>query len=174
MDSFVEQLVTKKKTKAQIAVIVMIIIAAALLFGASIWLLRYFKLIAAAAMVAICYGAWHLITSQNIEYEYCVTNGDMDIDRIIAQRKRERLVSVSGRKIESAGRYYADRWVGCAVDRTVVAAPSLEEENLYYFTYRSKKRGHTLVVFQPDERVKQAVLESLPKLVQMDWEKSEQ
>ena len=121
--------------------------------------------------MGIFYGAWYLLTAQNIEYEYCVTNGDIDIDRIVAQRKRRRIVSVSGKKIESAGRYVPEKWAGRPMDRTVIAAPSDREDNLYYFTYHSKKRGHTLVVFQPDDRVKDSFYEGLPKLVQLDFNK---
>ncbi len=173
MDSFVEQLVTKKKTKGQIAAMVLTVALAVLLLAGAVVLFFFIGIWAAAFAIAIFYGAWYLLTSQNIEYEYCVTNGDIDIDRIVAQRKRERIVSVAGRKIESAGKYRPEKWVGRSIDRFVVAAPSAEEDNLYYFSYRSKKRGHTLVVFQPDDRVKQSLYEGLPKLVQLDWNKDE-
>ncbi len=173
MDSFVEQLVKKKKSGAQIAAIVVTITVAVLLLAVCILFLSILGAFAVIAMAAIAYGAWYLLTAQNIEYEYCITNGDIDIDRIVAQRKRKRIVSVGGHKIESAGRYAPEKWAGRQVDRTVVAAPSDKEDNLYYFSYHSKKRGHTLVVFQPNERVKDAFRESLPRLVQLDWDKSE-
>ena len=106
-----------------------------------------------------------------MEFEYSITNGDVDIDRIVARRKRNRLVSVRGQKIESAGKYDAARMQNRPFDRTVMAASSLAEEGLYYFTYHSKKSGSTIVIFQPDERVKDAFYKSLPKLVQLDWDK---
>ncbi len=171
MDSFVEQLVKKKKSPAQIAAMVVTVVVALLLVAGCVLFMAILGIFAVLAIAAIAYGAWYLLTAQNIEYEYCVTNGDIDIDRIVAQRKRKRIVSVAGRKIESAGRYLPEKWAGRSVDRTVIAAPSAEEEGLYYFSYHSKKRGHTLVVFQPNDRVKDAVYESLPKLIQLDWNK---
>ena len=46
-------------------------------------------------IIVIGYVGYLLITSRNIEYEYAVTNGDLDIDKIIAQRKRrEYLVQI--------------------------------------------------------------------------------
>ena len=173
MDIFVEQLVKKKKTMGQILAIASTILLAIFLLALSILFLRGLGPIAAIVIVAVFYGAWYLLTAQNIEYEYCVTNGDIDIDRIVAQRKRERIVSVSGCKIESAGKYVPEKWDRRSVDRVVIAAPSDREDNLYYFTYRSKKRGHTLVVFQPDERVRESFSEGLPKLVQLDWNRQE-
>ncbi len=171
MDTFVEQLVKKKKSAGQILAIIGIVLAALFLLAVSIVFISVVGAFAAFVIVGIFYGAWYLLTAQNIEYEYCVTNGDIDIDRIVAQRKRRRIVSVSGKKIESAGRYVPEKWAGRQIDRTVIAAPSDREDNLYYFTYHSKKRGHTLVVFQPDERVKDSFYEGLPKLVQLDFNK---
>ncbi len=171
METFVEQLVKKKKSTGQVLAIIGTVLLALVLLAVSLVLISIIGPIAALVIVGIFYGAWYLLTAQNIEYEYCVTNGDIDIDRIIAQRKRQRIVSVSGKKIESAGRYVPEKWAGRPMDRTVIAAPSDREDNLYYFTYHSKKRGHTLVVFQPDERVKDSLYEGLPKLVQLDWDK---
>lgn len=171
MDFFVEQLVKKKKSAGQILAIVGTVLLALVLLAISILLIQFTGAISMLIVVGVFYGAWYLLTAQNIEYEYCVTNGDIDIDRIVAQRKRKRIVSVSGKKIESAGRYVPEKWVGRPMDRTVIAAPSDREDNLYYFTYHSKKRGHTLVVFQPDERVKNSLYEGLPKLVQLDFDK---
>lgn len=171
MDIFVEQLVKKKKSVGQILAIIGIIFAAVLVLALTVLLIGMVRAFAAFIIVGVFYGAWYLLTAQNIEYEYCVTNGDIDIDRIVAQRKRHRIVSVSGHKIESAGRYVPEKWAGRPMDRTVIAAPSEHEDNLYYFTYHSKKRGHTLVVFQPDDRVKDSFYEGLPKLVQLDFNK---
>ena len=173
MDTFVEQLITKKKSGAQIAVMVMTLVFALILIALAVLLfLLGFGFLSLIAIAAIIYGTYYLLTCQNVEYEYCITNGDIDIDRIIARRKRERVVSVAGRKIESAGKYVPEKWTNRNVDRVVVAAPSLQEENLYFFSYHSKKHGHTLVAFQPDERVRAAMYEGLPKLVQLDWNKT--
>lgn len=171
MDTFVEQLVKKKKSVGEIIKIAGILLITSILVVASVLLFRILGAFSTFIIVGVFYGAWYLLTAQNIEYEYSVTNGDIDIDRISGQRKRTRIVSVSGRKIESAGKYNAEKWAGRKVDRTVMAAPSDRDDNLYYFTYHSKKRGHTLVVFQPDDRVKQSLYDGLPKLVQLDWDK---
>ena len=172
MDIFVEQIVTKKKDGKQIAIIAGTVVLAALLLCLVVLFYAYLYILVPLLLFGVGYGAWWLITQQNIEYEYSVTNGDIDIDQIIARRKRKRIVSVGGHKIESAGRYDPAKWANRRMDRVVMAAPSLKEDGLYFFTYRSKKRGHTLVVFQPDQRVSDAFYKGLPRLVQLDWEKS--
>ncbi|UKI37385.1 MAG: DUF6106 family protein [Clostridiales bacterium] len=38
----------------------------------------------------VVYGAYILITHFNVEYEYILTNGDIDIDKIIAKKKEKK------------------------------------------------------------------------------------
>ncbi len=170
MDTFVEQIVAKKKDGKELAFIIGTVFAALMVALLAFAFVGVFSIVL-IVWIAVGYGAWWVITSQNIEFEYSVTNGDVDIDRIVARRKRNRIVSVRGQKIEQAGKYDPARFQNRSFDRTVMAASSLKEEELYYFTYHSKKRGSTLVVFQPDERVREAFYKSLPKLVQLDWNK---
>lgn len=168
LDTFVEQIIVRKKTTAQVAMAVLTMAVASVLIVFSFLFLTPY---APMLLLPIGVAMWWLLTGMNSEYEYCITNGDIDIDRIIARRKRERVVSVSLHKVETAGRYDPAKWQGRSVDRRVVAAPSEKEEGLYCFSYRSKKRGHTLVIFQPDDRVKEAVRAGLPRLLQNEWDK---
>ena len=163
MDTFIEQIVRKKKGIKEWAIIVGVLLAAVVL-TALVWI---FGILPVIVTVGVVYSAWWLISGQSSEYEYCVTNGDIDIDQIIARRKRRRLVSVAGRKVESLLPYDPAKPQG-VYQRIVVAAPSLDADGLWIFTYHSKKNGHTQVVFQPEPRVLQALYGGLPKLVQMD------
>lgn len=166
MDVFAEQLIARKKTPAQIMCAILIGILTFLLVAILfIWLTPFFLML----VLPIGVGVWWLLSGMNIEHEYCITNGVIDIDRITARRKRERMVSVSIEKLESAGRYDPARWEGRQLDRTVMAAASLKEDDLYCFSYRSKKKGYTLVIFQPDERIREAFAAGLPRLMQKEW-----
>lgn len=164
MDTFFEQIVKQKKGAKEWAIITGVMAAASVLLCLA---LMYLGSLIIIAVVGIGYGAWWLSTTQNVEFEYCVTNGDIDVDKIIARRKRVRLVSVAGRKIRALAPYDPEKPLG-KFQRTVVVAPSLKEEGLWYFTYHSKKNGDTLVIFMPDDRVLGAFYDGLPKLVQMD------
>ncbi len=164
MDTFVEQIVKKKKDGKDIALIVGIWILFVIVSAAAVLFLRMLGFL---ILCGAGYGAWWLTTERSREFEYSLTNGSIDIDEIIAQRKRKRIVSVNGEKLESAGVYDAAAQ-NRPFDRRVMAAPSETEEGLWYFTYHSKKNGHTLVIFQPDERVLAAFRDSLPKLLQLE------
>lgn len=45
--------------------------------------------LAAAAL----YGGYYLTTKLDVEYEYIFTNGEIDVDKITAQRSRKRLIT---------------------------------------------------------------------------------
>ena len=98
MDTFMEKIVAKKQTPKDMLTKAGIIIAIPVVyilimnipvisqFLSGLWLFL---------IAALIYGGYHLIRSRNIEYEYIVTNGDLDIDKIIARRKRKRIFSAN-------------------------------------------------------------------------------
>ena len=172
MDSFCEQIVQKKKGVKEWLIIATVIVGAlAVLF---LVLTALVNMLIIVALVG-GYAVWWLITAQNVEYEYCVTDAEMnvsiDVDQITARRKRKRLVSVSARKIEHLLPFDPQAPMG-KYQRALSVAPSLQAEGLWYFTYHSKKNGSTFVVFQPDERVLRQLYAGLPKLVQMDTDRA--
>lgn len=154
MDTFFEQIVKKKKSFTEWLIILGGIAAGIVLIALS-WI--FLGSLGAIIIVGVLYGAWWLITMQNKEYEYCVTNGDIDIDLIIARRSRKRIVSVVKRKIEVLAPYSVGSVRKDGFSRIVIASESEKENGLWYFTYHSKKNGHTLVVFHPNERVLNAL-----------------
>ena len=172
MDTFFEQIVKKKKSVSEWAGIVATVVLAVALMVV-LWIFN-FPLLTPLLIIGVGYGAWWLVTGLNVEYEYCVTNGDIDIDLITAKRKRKRIVSVVGRKVESLLPYDAAKVDEKAYQRVVIAAPSKKETGLWCFTYHSKKSGHTLVVFQPDQRVLRAFFDGLQSLVKIETRRAMQ
>lgn len=167
MDTFVEQIVRKKKQLIDWVMIFGICIAAAIVSWA-IWKFVNFLL---PMIVLVVWGAWWLITNRNQEFEYSITNGEMDVDCIIAQRRRKRLCTITCSKVEAYGELAKADLTGKKFDHTIMAAPAVNTDGNYYFVYRSKKHGRTLVIFHPDERVQQAFFNALPRLMQIQLEK---
>lgn len=166
MDTFIEQIIQKRKGGKEYAIIFGVIVLGLLLIVAC-WL--FLPMLTIFVLAGVGFGGWYLITEQSKEFEYSVTNGSIDVDMIIARRRRKRVVSVSGSKLEALLPYDPSHPVNAAAyQRVVMAAPSDREEGLWYFTYHSKKNGHTMVIFQPEQRVLQALYSGLNKLVQMD------
>ncbi len=167
MDIFAEQIVKKKKTALDWLFAVAVAVVAAVVSFA-IWKYVNFLL---PMIVLVVWGAWWLITNRNLEYEYSITNGEMDVDCIIAQRRRKRLCSITCSKVEEYGKLSTVVLTGKKIDHTIMAASSAQDAENYYFIYRSKMHGRTLVIFQPNERIRQAFYAALPRLMQMQMDK---
>ena len=100
MDTFNEYIVQHKKgVKEHLTIIGMVLGAILLiftLFAFAKYLQSFFLLFVGAVFYLLYVG----ITMQNTEYEYSVTNGEVDIDKITARRKRQRIISVHSRTFE--------------------------------------------------------------------------
>jgi len=168
LDFYTEQIVKKKKGIVGWSILAAILVGAIAIIYVGLLMPQLFLMI----MLGVGFGMWYLIGTQNVEFEYCVTNGDIDIDQIVAQRRRKRIVSVRGQKLQTIAPLTEDALKGKKVDRFVMAAPSLNEEGNWYFTYTSKKSGFTAVVFQPNEKVLYSIHRGLPRLAQIEMEKA--
>ena len=167
MDVFVEQLIRRKGGVPYFLAVFGLTLAALAIIAVSFLFLG--GMIGALLIVGAGYGWWWLFRNLTVEYEYSVTNGDIDIDLIRGKSRRQRIVSVRGEKIESMARYAGEDLT--RYDRVVKAISGDEGEELWIFTYQSKKNGRTAVVFQPEERVLTALIEGLPYLLQRDVKK---
>jgi hypothetical protein len=166
-DIFVERMIKQQKGVKEWAAILGIVWLALLVVGTFVLIpfLWPFLLLVTAGT---CFGVWYVVTSQSREAEYIVTNGTVDIDLIIAKRRRRRIVSVPGERIESmepCDPAEIRRLLGKSggFDRRVMAGISPFAPDAWMFTYKSKKNGRTVVVFHPDEKVLDAVTGGLPR-----------
>lgn len=169
LDVFIEQIIKKRKTAAQWALEVLLIVAAAALIAALAFVMVFgmlgpFSMFAGLLALGVGYGAWRLATSLSVEFEYSVTNGIFDVDRIVAQRSRKRLVSSKCEDFEEFGKYDPARLQGRTFDTRIMAA-NPDAENLYYGVVRVKDLGRVLVVFEPNDKVLATVKRFLPAQV---------
>ncbi len=168
MDHYKEQLVILKKTGKDRGIIALVLAAALLIVVGGFFLINIFPPIGVIYFVAcagVVYGGYWVISGLFTEMEYCVTNGDIDIDKITGRRKRRRVVSVRGDKIESLEPF--DGTLPEGFDRTVMAASSLDAPGCWRFTYYSKKNGRTQVIFEPEDAVLDELVTGLSRPLQL-------
>jgi hypothetical protein len=159
MDSFVEQIVSKrsetKDTLKRFAFVfggsVLFIIS---LFG-MLWIGAFSLLIGFGALFL----AWYFIQSTFIEYEYIITNHEMDIDKIIAKKRRKRLITIKINKAEAWGEYTEGKENDALV---TVQAHDCGYKNLWYIITVHEKHGKTAVLFSPNNSVLEAMNKSVP------------
>lgn len=151
MDRFSEQLVAKQPTGKDMFLRGLYIAAAMLLIGVFVFFLGAFGMwiIVLALSAAVIWGLVWLLQGTSVEYEYIVTNDDLDIDKIIGRRKRKRLITVSLRSVKELSEYTPDKVVSADVS---VIAHDETGIGMYYVVCENEKYGDLAVVFNPDKR----------------------
>ncbi|MBQ2391237.1 MAG: hypothetical protein II306_05660 [Clostridia bacterium] len=168
MDTFFEQIVVRRKRPLEQATFFLSIFFGALAIFVSLFLtIAVFGLFILVA-VGIGVGMWWMISRSYVEYEYSITNSYFDIDRITGKKKRERLISTECSAFEEIGLYtpeVAARFKQRSFDARVTAC-NIGDEGLYYIIVRHPRLGNTLVIIQPDDRIKSALKKFVPRTVQ--------
>ncbi|MCD8094768.1 MAG: DUF6106 family protein [Ruminococcus sp.] len=166
MDTFKEYIVKKELTQSEKISRICIIVASIALafFFIAITLgtvLMMFGIIFAGLSV---YFGWQIITRFFVEYEYIVTNSDLDIDKITNQSKRKRLCTVDLHKVSECGKYSGN--VTVSEDETLIQAsannPELDD---YYLRFTHKTFGNAVLVFTPSIEVLELIQQFFPRTV---------
>lgn len=150
MDHYNEQLIQKQTEPKDIVIRVLIAIATVLLILVSVTATLMFNFTPLILVAfGVCYLAYLLFSGTFTEYEYIVTNNDLDIDRITGKRKRKRLVTVKLNTVKQWGEYTGKE--GGNVSTTVMASDASGYDAWYILADHSKY-GHIMVIFTPSEQ----------------------
>ena len=170
MEVFTEQLVAKKLTTSSRILKALTFISAgllALIFFLISLVPGSWSFIALFAAAGVCYGAWILIKSFSIEYEYILTNSDLDIDKIVGKSRRKRLISLNLKNLEimapineSHKRELENPNVKVKID-----ASSGDTTTAYFIKIMHEKKGLMLLLFDPNEKIIHGIKSAAPRKV---------
>ncbi len=164
MDTFFEQIVRVKKTGKDYGIIIGIWIAACLVsYFAMLFLARLLPL-ALAAIFLVFYGAFKLSKMRFIEYEYIVTNDCLDIDKIVAKSSRKRVMSIDVKNVSSIEKFSLGAKLPEGAEKTLVACDA-DSNEAYILTASAEGKGRSVLVFTPNDRVKEGIVKFLPKYI---------
>ncbi len=158
MDTFFEQIVVIKKTAKDIALLGLIWLLALVI---SVFAFLFLSGLGLIIMAACIYGAFRLSNFFFNEYEYIITNGVMDIDRIIAKSSRKREASFDLTKVDRLEKYNPNMKINGNFQKKIFACNKWDE-NAFLLTADG---GKILLVFSPDERIKSAIIKYVPKFL---------
>lgn len=169
MDTFIEKIVMKRKGLPDN------LITAGIIFGALILIMLSLSIKVIAQLgiglfliAGIGYLAYRLITSRNVEFEYIVTNGEIDIDKIISRRKRKRIFSASCKEFDILSPVKSNSFSQSvqSIKNRIDASSSIDSQDAYFATlnYKGEK---TLLIFEPDERMLNNFKIYIPRKISM-------
>lgn len=166
MDNFAEQLVKKEPTSSdrikQIAVCVGgIIITVILILFAVVQLGSIVSMVCMLLAVAVGYGTFFLRQSYYVEYEYTFTNGELDIDKIVAKKKRTALITTDVKKFTAFGKYNEN--LPETSDMTVVISSDNIASHEYYADFEHGEYGKVRLIFSPNDKMLENIRRALPR-----------
>lgn len=165
MDTFFEQIIKVRRTSSQTAGVVgilLLLVALLVVFG---FLFMMGFSLAVLLGFGACWGAFKLIQRSSIEYEYIFTNGDLDIDKIIARSSRKRVASVKCATVERYGKYNPAARPSDSVKKIYMCCDAADPEAKYLIA-PTKKDGTVMIVFAPDERMRGVIEKAIPRIAQ--------
>ena len=168
MDVYKEQNVVRAQTGhdrfAKVAVLIIGLIVAFAVF----FLTAQFGVGGMGLLLAggVLFGAYYITTGFDNEYEYLLTNGEMDFDKIIAQRSRKRLITV---KLDKATEFAEfDESTEIDSGASVVSADDNTGENVWYLRVEHKDLGDTYILFNPNEEMRETMMKFFPHKLQAE------
>jgi len=108
IDSFIEYMIKAKKTRSVILRQLLIILACIFV----LMIVTFLFLILPAEVISlwpittagVIYLTYRLLASMEVEYEYILTNGELDVDKITNRKKRKRLITVHSKTFIEFGK----------------------------------------------------------------------
>lgn len=168
MDIFVEQMVVKRKTGKDLARTVGCALGGALaLFLVVSFLGQFLGALSLLAVCGIFYLLYQVVIGSNIEYEYGFTNGAMDVDKIIAAKRRKRMTALNARDIEMMGTKHNAAFGGYMKNgeiKKVYACTSIDDEDVFFVLY-TEGGVKKLLLFNPNEKIREGFRRLNPQKV---------
>ena len=163
MDTFFEQIIPIRKSGGAMFAVIGIWFLA-LLLSAILFLFPILGNFSVIIIFGILYGAWKLTSRFNTEYEYIITNGTMDIDKIINKSSRKRMCSMELSGVSRLEKFNIGL-INNLDKKMLVIACNLDDPDAYYMVCDREGKGAIHVVFAPEERLKGAMVKFIPKFI---------
>lgn len=172
MDIFIEHMVKKKKTSKdylKVALCILTILGMVYIMACSIFI-PYVGLILATVCGIIIYVLSRVLSTINMEYEYTFTNGALDVDKIIAAKRRRRVATLNARSIEILAKVDGNRidpyLRGRGIKRKF-ACTDVNDEGVYFVIY-SDDKNKNMLLFNPNEEILDGFKRLNPQKVFLD------
>lgn len=164
MDTFFEQITAVKKSGKDIAAITGIWLLAFIICFLLVLFMGYLGFFSFLLIAGALFGAFKLSCRFNVEYEYIVTNGTMDIDKIINKSSRKRVLSFELATVSRLEKFNQGL-LSSVNSKEIVTACNLNDPEAYLMVSSTEGKGTSYLIFAPDERVRGAIVKFVPKFI---------
>ena len=111
-----------------------------------------FSIIGVVLGVGALYGGLYLSSKYDVEYEYTIVNGEIDIDKILAKKRRQKMFTVKVTTFEQFGIYTKDTEEKSDVV-TISAIGDDKAYEIYYADFSDDRYGQCRLLFTPSDKI---------------------
>ncbi len=151
-----EQVVPKARSPKH-GMIVFLILLAMVAIPATIFTISivakipYLNIVAVFVFLFCIYFAWYFITSLNVEYEYAFLSSTLRVDKVIAKRKRKKVVKLDVKRLDDFFPYSDKEMTKRNFTKVYHAATHDYSEENYVAAFHDEEKGKCALVFNPNE-----------------------
>ncbi len=121
--------------------------------------------------LGFAFGTWYLYTNEQVEYEYVFSDDELAITKIIAERKRKPMITVSLNRVTAFGKLSEAEPLQDHV--TLVLACRRQDEEAYFMQLTHDSHGEVRLLFTPTERCLQYCSDHLPRTLRFRYQSAE-
>ncbi|ADD03031.1 conserved hypothetical protein [Thermoanaerobacter italicus Ab9] len=164
MDAFIEKLVKRQKTSKDTLFSIGVVVAALIIVFGVIPLIPIVRNLWIFFLFLFAYLAYYLIRSRNIEFEYSLTNSELDVDKIIDQKKRKHVISVDCRDFEVMAKINSNKFTQDikTIKNRIEAVSSMSSPDVYFAVFEDKGLK-TVLFFEPNEKMIEVIARYIPR-----------
>ena len=165
MDFFNEHIVKAYKKPLDYLIILGSLVIAYLLISIILAFEGFIPSLMLLEIAAVLYGDYWVITSTSVEFEYSLTNDLFDVDKIIAKKRRKRVISINARNIEYLAPV-SDKYADVFNDKSIVkridaSCRRLTPRHCFAIFYHNGEK--TCLVFEPTDKMLEKFKTTVPK-----------
>lgn len=166
-DVYIEKIIKRNPTGKTILYKFLIYFAAAIIIAFGLFF-PYLRFLAAAVVVAAGWGAWRVAGMLNLEYEYTLTNGELDVDKIINRRSRKRVITINYKDISilaPVSDKYKDDFNSPSIKKTYNLTATDHSPDNWFIVFGSNGGKSDKLIFEPDKRFIDGFRQYIPRKV---------
>ena len=156
MDVFIEHIVKHRLQAKNIIIMLAVAFSAMMitLVAGVFFAVPAFRFFVLLIIAGAWYGAFWVVKSSYVEYEYTMTNSSIDIDKIMGKSRRKRVISIDCHEVEICaaiddsmhnGEFKSNAGISKVIDCTGYG------DNDIYFLDIVNDKGKIRILFEPKE-----------------------
>lgn len=131
----------------------------------SVMTIVWLQMLGFTLTILLAYAAYMVWSYTSLEYEYSFLNGELTIDKIMGQRKRKFVASYDIKEAEVVAPAFSDQIIRASMNAVVKDFSSGSNNGNLYAMIINNANGKTKVVFEPNEKLLDAMYHVRPTIV---------